>query len=62
MSALVRSLVIPVILLVTIFLHSCQTPKLMETTPAPKKEPKVALVLGGGSAKGFCPRRCYQGA
>jgi NTE family protein len=53
MSALVRSLVIPVILLVTLFLHSCQIPKRVETAPAPKKEPKVALVLGGGSAKGF---------
>lgn len=53
MSALVRSLVIPAILLATIFLHSCQTPQRVETTPAPKREPKVALVLGGGSAKGF---------
>ncbi|MGD0236733.1 MAG: patatin-like phospholipase family protein, partial [Syntrophorhabdales bacterium] len=32
---------------------SCQTPQRVETTPASKREPKVALVLGGGSAKGF---------
>ena len=58
MSALVRSFIVPAVLLVTIFLHSCQTPKPpVVTTPAPvpipKKIPKVALVLGGGSAKGF---------
>ncbi len=39
-------------------LASCQTPTSSETrgtvpVPPPKKEPKVALVLGGGSAKGF---------
>ncbi|HVN24605.1 MAG TPA: patatin-like phospholipase family protein [Syntrophorhabdales bacterium] len=36
-----------------IFLSSCQTPKSIEPVAAPKREPKVALVLGGGSAKGF---------
>lgn len=53
MSALVRSLFIPAVLLVMIFLSSCQTPKSIEPVAAPKREPKVALVLGGGSAKGF---------
>ncbi len=59
MSALVRSLVLPVILLVAVSFQSCQTPQTpgpaqtAQTAPAPKREPKVALVLGGGSAKGF---------
>lgn len=53
MSALVRSLFIPAVLLGMIFLSSCQTPKSIEPVAAPKREPKVALVLGGGSAKGF---------
>jgi NTE family protein len=53
MSARARSLVLPVILLGALLLHSCQTPKAVQPTPEPRKEPKVALVLGGGSAKGF---------
>ncbi len=46
-------------LVVSIFLCACQTvPKAVITPPPPeappvKKEAKVALVLGGGSAKGF---------
>jgi len=53
MLAPVRSLFMPAVLLVMIFLFSCQTTKSIGTTIAPKKEPKVALVLGGGSSKGF---------
>ncbi len=54
MSISVRSCWISVLLLVTIFLYSCETfQTTAETVPRPRKEPKVALVLGGGSAKGF---------
>jgi len=37
----------------TVLLHSCQTPAQAPVKTGPKKEPKIALVLGGGSAKGF---------
>ena len=53
MSARTRSLVAPIILLVALLLHSCQTPKTVQPISEPRREPKVALVLGGGSAKGF---------
>ena len=53
MSVPGRSLLLPVALLITIFLCSCQTPKPLATTQEPRREPKVALVLGGGAAKGF---------
>jgi NTE family protein len=44
--------------IVALFLISCQTVKTVTPprpgeTPVAKKEPKIALVLGGGSAKGF---------
>lgn len=38
--------------LITIFLCSCQTTGIVSITKT-LKEPKIALVLGGGSAKGF---------
>lgn len=55
-----RGPVTKIVLLITavaIFLCSCQTlpPLTGKTEPKtePKKEPRIALVLGGGSAKGF---------
>lgn len=41
---------IAILLFLAIGLWSCQS---MMPAPAPKEPPKVALVLGGGSAKGF---------
>jgi len=37
----------------TFLLYSCQTPVPAPGKTGPKKEPRIALVLGGGSAKGF---------
>ena len=37
----------------TVFICSCQTIPPTSGKIGPKKEPKIALVLGGGSAKGF---------
>jgi NTE family protein len=34
-------------------LFSCQTPRPVESKPEPKRQPRVALVLGGGAVKGF---------
>lgn len=51
--------VILLLMLLAVFLCSCQTipaappPGKVDTTKEPKKEPKIALVLGGGSSKGF---------
>ena len=53
MSVPGRSLVLPLALLIAVFLCSCQTPKPMELKQEPRREPKVALVLGGGAVKGF---------
>jgi len=53
MSVPGRSLVLPLALLITVFLCSCQTPKPLEVRQEPRREPKVALVLGGGAVKGF---------
>ena len=36
-----------------VFICSCQTIPPPRAKQRPKKEPKIALVLGGGSAKGF---------
>src|SRR5512135_3300267 len=44
---------VPVILLIAIVLCSCQTPQPVAAKPEPPREPKIALVLGGGGAKGF---------
>ncbi len=41
------------ILLIAILLCSCQTPQQVVAKPEPPREPKIALVLGGGGAKGF---------
>ncbi len=52
--------VILLLILLAVFLCSCQTiipaaspPGKGDTAKEPKKEPKIALVLGGGSSKGF---------
>lgn len=48
----IRKLVVTLIL--AAFLCSCQTaPPVMEPPPVVKRDPRIALVLGGGSSKGF---------
>jgi NTE family protein len=49
MSGLKRAKILLLFALVFLFLGSCET---MQSKPAPR-QPKIALVLGGGSAKGF---------
>lgn len=53
MSVQGRSLLLPVALILTVFLCSCQTINPPEVKQEPRREPKIALVLGGGAAKGF---------
>jgi NTE family protein len=53
MSVQGRSLLVPVALILTVFLCSCQTINPPEVKQEPRREPKIALVLGGGAAKGF---------
>ena len=53
MSVQGRSLLLPIALVLSVFLCSCQTVKPPEVRQEPRREPKIALVLGGGAAKGF---------